>query len=287
MEECEQAVKELGLPYDTKRTVSYGCSYCIRGCYLKNTELFFNLEGAAPCTETRACICRDCTWGNWGPWGPCSKTCGLGTKVRSRSKTGSNCIGDTESSTSCVANCISTSEYIRVAPGTRCETITSEEECKEAAKQLGLWDLYIADSVRPPGYGGGWWNYEKVNYEPWSPGCWHTGECAPGTSNSCRTILYFNENLNAVGDCSKDREQCICKKNCKLYWLNYLNDCTSRSWRLHGSEQQADAACLPTDLALNTSVKNQPRHILAKIICGNWHFCHLGLQYCSALLAVP
>ena len=30
----------------------------------------------------------DCTWRNWGSWEACSKTCGSGTKSRSRSKDG-------------------------------------------------------------------------------------------------------------------------------------------------------------------------------------------------------
>ena len=41
---------------------------------------------------------EDCVWGPWKTWSSCSKTCGGGTKTRSRTKTkaepnGGNCSG--------------------------------------------------------------------------------------------------------------------------------------------------------------------------------------------------
>ena len=53
----------------------------------------------------------DCTWRNWGSWEPCSKTCGPGTKSRSRSKDGplyggGQCSGSSTDSASCnLKNC--------------------------------------------------------------------------------------------------------------------------------------------------------------------------------------
>ena len=53
----------------------------------------------------------DCTWRNWGSWEACSKTCGSGTKSRSRSKDGPlyggrQCSGSSTDSESCnLKNC--------------------------------------------------------------------------------------------------------------------------------------------------------------------------------------
>ena len=120
----------------------------------------------------------DCTWSNWSSWGSCSKTCGSGTKTRSRSKNGPyhdgiDCVGSSSDSTSCNTNSCPASKpksrerssntsiqllhslgaavtktissflldqvYIKVTDGT-CNRITSKAECEEAARQLGLSD---------------------------------------------------------------------------------------------------------------------------------------------------
>ena len=51
----------------------------------------------------------DCTWSSWGSWGSCSKTCGSGTRTRSRSRNGpfnggSECLGSSSESSSCNTN---------------------------------------------------------------------------------------------------------------------------------------------------------------------------------------
>merc|ERR1712241_673615 len=59
----------------------------------------------------RDCTCNnantDCTWNAWSSWGSCSKTCGGGTKTRTRSHGpyhGQECSGSPTSSTSCNTN---------------------------------------------------------------------------------------------------------------------------------------------------------------------------------------
>ena len=49
---------------------------------------------------------EECVWGPWSTWLSCSKTCGGGTKTRSRTKTkveqnGGNCSGSRSDSKTC------------------------------------------------------------------------------------------------------------------------------------------------------------------------------------------
>ena len=65
---------------------------------------------------------EDCVWGPWSTWSSCSKTCGSGTNIRSRSKTkternGGNCPGSGSDNKLCnTQSCVSPFQ-IRGGPG--------------------------------------------------------------------------------------------------------------------------------------------------------------------------
>ena len=65
---------------------------------------------SGPSSEEEVCnnipCLEQCTWGHWAEWSECSKTCGLGERVRTRNKTiiaknGGNCVGSYEEISNC------------------------------------------------------------------------------------------------------------------------------------------------------------------------------------------
>jgi len=80
--------------------------------------------------------------------------------------------------------------YIKVKEGSSCERI-SNEECRDAAKQLGLKDTKV-----------------RVETESeWPPGCYLNNGEKTGEK------LYFNKNNKSTRECTEDYRVCICKKS--------------------------------------------------------------------------
>ncbi|XP_077969042.1 A disintegrin and metalloproteinase with thrombospondin motifs gon-1-like isoform X2 [Styela clava] len=58
--------------------------------------------------DYKQCVnpCNQDKWSEWGSWAPCSPRCGLGTKTRNRTCTGSDCIGSSTETQKCIGiNC--------------------------------------------------------------------------------------------------------------------------------------------------------------------------------------